>query len=89
MYWNAWRQRAQLGLNAVELIHTKSAIFENLNFVAVCALSIVLSHTADSPSLPGWIYGILGGAIAVTIAGWLGTRSTTRQPPLAVIRQLT
>ena len=36
-----------------------------------------------------WVYGILGGAIAVTIAGWLGTRSTTRQPPLAVIRQLT
>jgi len=36
-----------------------------------------------------WVYGILGGAIAVTVAGWLGTRSTTRQPPLAVIRQLT
>jgi len=36
-----------------------------------------------------WVYGILGGAIAVTIAGWLGTRSTSRQPPLAVIRQLT
>jgi putative ABC transport system permease protein len=36
-----------------------------------------------------WIYGILGGAIAVTLAGWLGTRSTTTQPPLAVIRQLT
>ncbi|MFO1302524.1 MAG: FtsX-like permease family protein [Burkholderiales bacterium] len=36
-----------------------------------------------------WLYGILGGAIAVTVAGWLGTRSTTRQPPLAVIRQLT
>ena len=36
-----------------------------------------------------WVYGILGGAIAVTLAGWLGTRSTTRQPPLAVIRQLT
>jgi putative ABC transport system permease protein len=36
-----------------------------------------------------WVYGILGGALAVTLAGWLGTRSTTRQPPLAVIRQLT
>jgi putative ABC transport system permease protein len=35
-----------------------------------------------------WVYGILGGAVAVTLAGWLGTRSTTRQPPLAVIRQL-
>jgi putative ABC transport system permease protein len=35
-----------------------------------------------------WVYGILVGAVAVTLAGWLGTRSTTRQPPLAVIRQL-
>jgi len=35
-----------------------------------------------------WLYGIGGGAIAVTIAGWLGTRSTVRQPPLAVLRQL-
>ncbi len=35
-----------------------------------------------------WIYGLVGGAIAVTLAGWLGTRGTMRQPPLAVMRQL-
>ena len=35
-----------------------------------------------------WLYGIAGGAIAVTFAGWLGTRGMMRQPPLAVIRQL-
>ena len=35
-----------------------------------------------------WLYGVAGGALAVTIAGWLGTGGTTRQPPLAVIRQL-
>ncbi len=35
-----------------------------------------------------WLIGIAGGAIAVTIAGWLGTRGTLKQPPLAVIRQL-
>jgi putative ABC transport system permease protein len=34
------------------------------------------------------VYGVLGGAIAVTLAGWIGTRATTRLPPLAVIRQL-
>lgn len=34
------------------------------------------------------VYGLFGGALAVTLAGWLGTRATTRQPPLAVIRQL-
>jgi putative ABC transport system permease protein len=35
-----------------------------------------------------WVYGIVGGALAVTLAGWFGTRGTSRQPPLAVIRQL-
>ncbi len=35
-----------------------------------------------------WIYGCVGGAAAVALAGWLGTRGTARQPPLAVIRQL-
>jgi hypothetical protein len=35
-----------------------------------------------------WLWGIGGGAIAVTLAGWLGTRSTAKHPPLEVIRQL-
>ena len=35
-----------------------------------------------------WLYGVLGGALAVTLAGWLGIRGTANQPPLAVIRQL-
>ena len=35
-----------------------------------------------------WIYGIAGGALVVALAGWFGTRSTVRQPPLAVIREL-
>ena len=35
-----------------------------------------------------WVYGVAGGAIAVVIAGWLGTRNIVRQPTLAVLRQL-
>ena len=35
-----------------------------------------------------WVYGIVGGAVAVTIAGWLGTRSTVNEPPLTLLRQL-
>jgi putative ABC transport system permease protein len=35
-----------------------------------------------------WVIGIVGGAGGVAIAGWLGTRGTLRQPPLAVLRQL-
>jgi putative ABC transport system permease protein len=34
-----------------------------------------------------WAIGILGGAAGVAIAGWLGTRATLKQPPLAVLRQ--
>jgi putative ABC transport system permease protein len=41
---------------------------------------------AGNPML--WLYGIGGGALAVTLAGWLGTRATVREPPLAVLRQL-
>jgi putative ABC transport system permease protein len=40
------------------------------------------------PSALVWVYGIVGGAVAVTLAGWFGTRGTARMPPLAVIRQL-
>ncbi|NDP43464.1 MAG: ABC transporter permease, partial [Aromatoleum sp.] len=35
-----------------------------------------------------WAYGLFGGAVSVTLAGWLGTRGTMRHPPLEVIRQL-
>ena len=35
-----------------------------------------------------WLYGVAGGALAVLLAGWLGTRETVREPPLAVLRQL-
>jgi len=35
-----------------------------------------------------WLFGLGGGALVVTLAGWLGTRGTVRHPPLEVIRQL-
>ena len=35
-----------------------------------------------------WVYGMFGGALAVTLAGWLGTRGTARTSPLNVIREL-
>jgi putative ABC transport system permease protein len=34
------------------------------------------------------LYGIGGGTLAVALAGWLGTRSTLSQPPLAILRQV-
>jgi putative ABC transport system permease protein len=35
-----------------------------------------------------WAIGMVGGAVGVAVAGWFGTRSTLRQPPLTVLRQL-
>jgi putative ABC transport system permease protein len=34
-----------------------------------------------------WLIGIVGAAGCVAAAGWLGTRSTLRQPPLAALRE--
>lgn len=33
-------------------------------------------------------YGVVGGALAVLVAGWLGTRDAVRVAPLAVLREL-
>ncbi|HEX4883120.1 MAG TPA: FtsX-like permease family protein [Casimicrobiaceae bacterium] len=52
------------------------------------ALSDRVFRIPFDPNPLVWLYGIGGGAIAVAIAGWLGTRNIVRQPPLAVIRQL-
>jgi putative ABC transport system permease protein len=35
-----------------------------------------------------WLIGVIAAALCVAVAGWLGTRRTLRQPPLAVLRQL-
>ena len=40
------------------------------------------------PSVLVWVYGVVGGALVVMLAGWLGTRGTLSTSPLAVIRQL-
>ncbi|MEO8847125.1 MAG: FtsX-like permease family protein, partial [Casimicrobiaceae bacterium] len=35
-----------------------------------------------------FVYAVLGGAVAVAFAGWLGTRDTLDRPPIEVLRQL-
>ncbi len=42
---------------------------------------------AWNPAL--WLIGIVGAAACIAVAGWLGTRSTLRQPPLAALREST
>jgi putative ABC transport system permease protein len=34
-----------------------------------------------------WLAGIVGGALVVTLAGWLATRQVTRTPPLVILRE--
>ena len=34
-----------------------------------------------------WAIGVIGGALGVAAAGWIGTRQTLRQPPLVLLRQ--
>ncbi len=36
-----------------------------------------------------WVIGVSGAAVCVALAGWLGTRSTLRAPPLAALREAT
>jgi putative ABC transport system permease protein len=36
-----------------------------------------------------WVIGTVGSAACVAVAGWLGTRSTLQQPPLAALREST
>ncbi|MDQ2964179.1 MAG: FtsX-like permease family protein [Pseudomonadota bacterium] len=36
-----------------------------------------------------WLIGVVGAAACIAVAGWLGTRSTLRQPPLAALREST
>jgi putative ABC transport system permease protein len=36
-----------------------------------------------------WVIGMVGSAACVAVAGWLGTRSTLQQPPLAALREST
>ncbi|MGE5169563.1 MAG: ABC transporter permease [Rudaea sp.] len=52
------------------------------------ALAEQVFNIPFSPNPLVWIYGIVGGSLAVLVAGWIGTRETVREPPLAVLRQL-
>jgi putative ABC transport system permease protein len=88
-----------LGASRSQLVAAQSAEFLVLGALAgalaaagATALGYVLSdqvfHIPFSANPMVWLYGVGGGALVVTLAGWLGTRGTMRQPPLAVIRQL-
>ena len=51
---------------------------------------ILAAQIFDLPYRPDpllWVIGIGGGAVGIALAGWLGTRSALRQPPLSTLGQ--
>jgi uncharacterized membrane protein len=68
LYAHAWSKRVELELNPVELLHTRSALNENLIYVIVCMMSIVLAAASDSDGAPGFVYFLLGPLQALN--GW-------------------
>jgi uncharacterized membrane protein len=68
LYLRAWRKRDELRLDAVERLHTRSALWEKAIYVAVCLLSMLLAVTTRISWLPGFIYFLLGPLQAAN--GW-------------------
>jgi len=68
LYTHALRKRAELGLDAAELILTRSSLGACFVWVGVCLLSILLALIFRSDSLPGLIYFLLGPLQALN--GW-------------------
>jgi putative ABC transport system permease protein len=51
---------------------------------------ILASHVLEIPYHLGvmiWLAGIGGGAVTVTLAGWLATRQVVQMPPLVILRE--
>jgi uncharacterized membrane protein len=70
LYWNAWRQRHRLQLNPVEGFLTKSSMVENIAFVTVGVISILIAFFVQ-PQYSGlaglfysslWIVGMVHGS---------------------------
>lgn len=68
LYAYALKKRQVLELTAPEILMTKAVLAENLIYVAVCTLSIVLAVTTRIGWLPGVIYFLLGPLQGLT--GW-------------------
>jgi putative ABC transport system permease protein len=84
--------RAQLTAAQVAEFALLGAVAGLLGAAAASAIGYGLADRVFNVPFTGnpfvWLYGIVGGAIAVLVAGSLGTRQTLREPPLRVLRQL-
>jgi uncharacterized membrane protein len=78
LYFHALRKREELALDADELLQTRASLAENLIYVGVCGLSIVLAYVTESSWLPGVVYFALGPLQALT--GWWFARRLGHSP---------
>jgi uncharacterized membrane protein len=73
LYWRAYRHRAELGLDEIEILHTRNNMQGHIVDMGVATLSIMIAMIGGeaSSAIAGWAYGLLGPAHAVqgTIAG--------------------
>ena len=64
LYWHAYRRRAEMELNELEIYDTKVEVYSNLIYVAVGLLSVGIAalHVGGnlSPALAGFSYALLG-----------------------------
>jgi uncharacterized membrane protein len=60
LYAHALAKREELQLTASEIALTRASLFENLIYVAICLLSILLALVTSSGWLPGVAYFLLG-----------------------------
>ncbi len=72
LFWNAYRQRARLGLNPVEVLLTKLDLAAVAVNVGTCAGSILLSFLPVHPWVPGVFYASLGVSMTLTGRYWGG-----------------
>jgi uncharacterized membrane protein len=77
LYAHALAKREELALTASEIILTRAALFENLIYVFVCMLSILLAVFTTSGWLPGFIYFLFGPLPALN--GWWFGRKASAQ----------
>jgi uncharacterized membrane protein len=73
LYLHALRRREQLELTKAEVIQTGSDLAQNLVYVGVCLLSVVLALTVSDDGLPGYVYFLLG-PLQWACGSWFGRR---------------
>jgi uncharacterized membrane protein len=76
MYAHALGRRELLQLTGSETVLTRASLFENLIYVAVCLLSILLALVTNSDWLPGVAYFLLGPLQAFN-GWWFGKQAHT------------